>query len=150
MIVLLIGVATTVSPSVRAVVTGLMRSWFSDRTSYVTTTKQFIDNFAFGYIPEGFELVLHEDYETGSFHIYQNSDSLTLNIVMSTGKQVVNNENSTHYERVLNGRTADIYKSAESEYPNIVIIYDEPSGIIISITSEIDIDELIRIGECIN
>ena len=144
---LLLGSAMAVSPTVRALVVDFVRSWFADRTIYEAPTKGLDFGLTFGYIPAGFELILHQDDETGSVRVYQNSNAVTINIIISHGKQMIDNENSEHYQTFLNGRITDVYRSNDPKYPSAVVIYDNISGVIISITSEISIDELSKIGE---
>ena len=56
---------------------------------------------------------------------------------------------SVYYQTTVNGSIADIYESIDPSYPNTIVIYDDTSGSLITIISEIEISELIKIGESI-
>lgn len=147
----LLAAAIAVSPSVRAAVVGLVRSWFADRTIYKTQPAVIDGEFTFGYIPEGFELVEATRSENRLLNIYKNSDGESISIAISSGgEQVIDNEHSDYYQVTIVGRSADIYESNDPLYPNIVIVYMDTSNIVVSIISSVDISELVKIAENTN
>ena len=147
---ILLGATMLVSPTVRASVIDFVKSWFEDRTEYWTPEEGANYNWSFGYIPTGFELTTHQVHETDSFYIYQNSDAMPITIMVSRGKHVIDNEHSVYYQIKINNWVADIYESTDPEYSNRVMLYDDTAGVVISVTSMIIIDELIKIVENIN
>ena len=144
---ILIGAAIAVSPTVRAAVFGFVRTWFSDRTVYQPVELASHRGWTFSYIPSGFELT--EDIETDlkSLFVYQNSGGMMITINILNGKQAIDNEHSAFSYRIINGRTVDIYESNDEKYPNVIAVYDEETGDFITIYSEIEIGELIKIAE---
>ena len=147
---MLLGAAMAVSPTVRAMVIDFVRSWLPDRTVYEVPIQALDSQWSFGYIPEGFELLLHQDDETGSVRVYQNINAVTINIIISHGKQVIDNEHAEYYQTIINDRFTDVYESSNPDYPSAVMIHDRTSGVLISIISEISINELLKIVENIN
>jgi hypothetical protein len=146
----LLAAAMAVSPSVRAAVVGLVRSWFVDRTIYETQPSVIDSEFTFGYVPEGFTLMETISTENKMLHIYKNSDSVSISIAVSSGKQAVDNEHSDCYQTKIGGRIADVYESNDPLYPNIILVYMDTSDIIVSIISSFDINKLIKVAEYIN
>jgi len=147
---LLLGTLMLVSPTVRAEVIRFVRTWFEDRTEYFTPDyNNIIDKeWSFEYIPDGFELLDASETELQLFHVYQNSDNSLLMISISDGRQIIDNEHSELSHAVLeNGNSVDIYESNDSIYPSIIIVFDEASRLIITITSELPINELLMIAE---
>jgi len=146
----LLGTLMLVSPTVRAAVVDFVRSWFEDRTEYYTPDSNYnIDKeWVFEYIPDGFELLDVSKTELQLFHVYQNSDNSLLMISISDGRQAIDNEHSELSHAVLeNGNSVDIYESNDFIYPSIIIVFDETSRLIITITSELPINELLMIAE---
>lgn len=147
---ILLGALMIVSPTVRATVIDFVRSWFEDRTEYKTpdSNNNFEKEWNFEYIPNGFELIEASETEFQLFYIFQNSDNSLIMISISDGRQVIDNEHSELSHATLkNGNSADIYTSIDSMYPNNIVVFDETSRLIITITSELSIDELIMIAE---
>jgi hypothetical protein len=145
--VILLGAAMAVSPTVRAAVSNFVRSWFEDRTEYWTPEDGENKEWSFGYIPEGFELLLLDEVETNSYRVYQNAKAETIVISISTGSRIIDNEHSIFYEAVIGGRAADVYESIDPEYQHIIVLHDEESGVVISIISDIEMGTLIQIAE---
>jgi hypothetical protein len=146
----LFGATMAVSPTVRAAVVDFVRSWFEDRTVYETPDRDLHSEWEFGYIPAGFELIDKFETELHLLYIYQNDSASLLTITVSREKQVVDNEHSEFYQAVLGGRSADIYESTDPQYPSIIVVFDESSGLFITLVSELDISELVKITESIN
>jgi hypothetical protein len=143
----LLGAAMAVSPTVRAAVTDFVRSWFEDRTIYQTSGHELDREWVFEYIPEGFELSDRIINEIKQFSVYQDSNGVYIFIIISSGKQTIDNEHSDFYQTRINGKAADIYESNVRAYPNTVLVYDDRSDVFITLVSEIDIDEIIKIAE---
>jgi hypothetical protein len=146
-VTVLFGAVMAASPTVRAAVVNFVRTWLEDRTIYETPDRDMYGDWTFGYIPEGFVLIEEFDTEAHFIHIYQNDDSISISITISSGKQVVDNEHSVFYETTINGNAADIYESNNPEYPNVIVMYYETTGVVITLVSEIDVSQLIRIAE---
>jgi len=146
-VTILFGAAMAASPTVRAAVVSFVRTWLEDRTTYQVPDRDIHGDWTVGYIPEGFLLIDEEDAETHVLLVYQNNDSVSISIIISSGKKVVDNEHSVFYETTINGNAADIYESNDPLYPNMVVIHFETFGVIISLVSDIDVSELIRIAE---
>jgi hypothetical protein len=142
----LFGGTIAVSPTVRATVSGVIRSWFYDRTEYRSAVQVEEKEWVIGYIPEGFEKV--EEFEPTGLRIYENNDGVLIYIIIWDGKIEIDNEHSVFYETEINGWTADIYESNDPEYPNIIMLYGD-AGVIISINSMIELDEIIKIAASI-
>jgi len=146
----LIGAAVAVSPTVRAAVIGLVRIWLVDRVEYETPLNVKNPEWTIGYIPEGFEVIDEVVNELKSFYVYENSDGIPIMIIISSGKQIVDNEHSVYYQITVNGYSADVYESNDPQYPNMLVIYEDKTGMLITIISEISLSELTKIGENIN
>jgi len=138
------------SPTVRATVTNFVRTWFDDRTEYFVPNRDLHTEWTFGYIPEGFELVEEYDHMLLIQRVYENNDSVKIIVSISTGKAFIDNEHSDYYSTRINGNIADIYVSNDIEYPSIIVIFHEQTGMRILLISEIDISELIKVAENIS
>jgi hypothetical protein len=152
-VAVLFGAAMAASPTVRAAVSELVRSWLVDRTRYDLTDKGLSltpGEWTFGYIPEGFALIEDHQNEINITRIYQNSESKLIMLIVGTGSVVVDNEHSEYYQTKINGHTADVYESNTAAYPNNIVMYFESEHAIAALASEIEINELIKIGENIN
>ena len=147
MCTLLFGAVMAVSPTVRATVVEFVMSWFEDRTEYRVSSQEAILNRALGYMPDGFELIVFHENEAESIRIYQNEDAALISIIATGGKQVVDNEHSDYYQTTVRDRVTDVYASNDPQYPNIIVIYDDTYGHIFTITSEIELNELLKIAE---
>lgn len=145
---ILLGAIIAVSPTVRAGVIDFVRSWFEDRTEYLTPEDELSYKWSFGYFPEGFELLVEQDYGVSITSIYKNNNAL-ITVIISRGKQVLDNEHAIYYQVERNKRTIDIYESTDPLYPNIVVLHDDNTGSVISINSDINLNELIKIAESI-
>jgi hypothetical protein len=143
----ILGAAMAVSPKVRAAVVDFVRSWFEDRTEYNTRPGIVISGWTFGYIPDGFDLVANTSDEFQIVRVFRNERSETIFINIRTGSGIIDNEHSTFYQTTINGRIADIYDGNAAEDDNIIVLYDDSSGTIMTLTSSIVIDELIKIAE---
>jgi hypothetical protein len=146
-VMVLLGAAMAVSPTVRAAVVDFVRIWLSDRTRYETPYRDLDCEWTFGYIPEGFELVEKHINELTHFYVYEKSDSTLLFISVSSGAQVVDNEHSDFHHTTINGNPSDIYVTNDPLYPSIVVMYDKTNGVFITFISEIEISEIIKIAE---
>ena len=149
-LLVLLGATMAVSPTARAAVVDFVRSWFEDRTVYETPDRDLHSEWGFGYIPEGFELIDKFQTEVHILYIYQDETASLLTITVSREKQVVDNEHSEFYQVTINERLSDIYESNDPLYPSMIIIYDESSGLFVTLVSDLDITELIMIAESIN
>ena len=144
----LLGASMAVSPTVRAGVFSFVRSWFEDRTAYTSTNGKELGKWEFGYIPEGFELVLSDERGMSSTYIYENSDSVIIMIeIAAGGKKSIDNEHAEIYQIKINGRDADVYESNDPGSPNGIVLLDDVSGNIISVISHADLNETMRIAE---
>jgi len=146
-VTVVLGVTMVFSPTVRAAVVNYVRSWFEDRTQYITPERDSDTELSFDYIPEGFEQVLLQEDGSSSIRIYQNADLITISITVTKGKQVLDNEHHVFYETVINAREADVYESIDPQYPNMIVIFDDATGNIVTITSELDLSSLILIAK---
>jgi len=147
---ILLGTLMAVSPTVRAMVVDFVRSWLEDRTEYYTPSQNFDPNkeWVFEYIPEGFELIDSYKTDLHLFNVYKNPEDTLLMIFISDGKQIIDNEHSIFSQSELeNGNLIDIYESNDPDYPNNIVIFDASANLLITITSEVSIDELIKIAE---
>ena len=147
---MMLGVAMTVSPTVRAVVIDFVRSWFSDRTLYQTSDGPIGDGWTIGYIPKGFELVGEIHHDIQLTHIYENETAEVIFIDISTGQGIVDNEHSVFSQVIINGHKADVYEGISQDDNNIIVMYDDTAGVIITLSSVFDINELIKIVENIS
>ena len=148
--VILLGAAMVVSPTVRAAVIGFVSSWFEDRTEYKTPDGIVGTGWMFGYTPDGFTLSQTMDNQLQVVRVYTNDKSETIMITITTGQGIVDNEHSTFYQSAINGRVADIYEATVVNQNNIIVMYDDSEGVNITLTSSINIDELIRVAEGIS
>jgi hypothetical protein len=144
---LLLGTAMAASPTVRAAVVNFVRTWFEDRTEYQIPGSELHREWAFGYIPDGFELIEEARNELQQFYVYQNTNSTNIFITISSGRQSVDNEHSDFYQMTINGNAVDVYESNDPQYHSIIVMHDEMYGVFITLNSEIDISELIKIAE---
>jgi len=145
--VLLLGVAMTVSPTVRAAVTNFVRSWFEDRTIYTSIGDAFVGEWVFGYIPDGFELEYELTSENLIFRVFGNEYGQYLFITISASAITLDNEHHEYFETMINGHFASAYQELTGEHPNNLVIFFESQGTFIVLSSELAVDELIRIAE---
>ncbi|MDR2589529.1 MAG: DUF4367 domain-containing protein [Oscillospiraceae bacterium] len=146
----LLGTLMLASPTARAAVFDFVRSWFEDRIEYFTPDSNYDFNkkWSFEYIPDGFELLDAFETELQLFYVYQNVENTLLMISISDGRQIIDNEHSEISHAILeNGNFVDIYESNDPVYPNNIIMFDETSRVIITIISELPINELLMIAE---
>jgi hypothetical protein len=143
----LLGAAMAASPTVRAAVVSFVRTWFEDRTEYQSPERGLSREWTFCYIPSGFELIEEFKNELQQLYVYQNVDSTTLSITITSGKLAVDNEHSDFYHVVIDGNTVDVYESNNKEYPSIIVVYNEAYRVFITLVSEIEINELIKVTE---
>jgi hypothetical protein len=146
-LVVFLGAAVAVSPAVRATVVGFVASWLSDRTEYFIPEAGEIGGWSFGYIPKGFELIDAPALDGQYLYIYENADSVPLSILITAGRVIVDNEHSDHYRTTIKGNAADVYVSNTHLYPSQIVMYIEPERVFVCISSEIAIDELIKVAE---
>ena len=146
-VMILFGATVAVSTSVRAAVSNFVRSWFEDSTEYWTPESDLDHKLSLGYMPDGFELFAQQDLNTDSILKYKNSENVEINIIVSRGSHLIDNEHYTIVETVINDFAADIYESTESVYPNRIMLHENTAGVIISIISDVELDELIKIAE---
>jgi hypothetical protein len=145
---LLFGTTMAVSPTVRAVVIDFVRSWLTDRTEYWVPEKDVDNEWTFGYIPDGFKLIAEQINEAVIMQIYQRDEDLMyLTITISSGRQIIDNEHSDYYQTIINGRIADIYESNNPLYPSIIVMYEIVTNKLITLTSDLNLSELIKIAE---
>ena len=154
----LFGAVMAASPAVRVAVIEFGRSLFEDRTEYLESIQYNGYEFTLSYIPEGYELILrgddepsgtrvHQDGETESYRVYRDKDKREIRITVSGRKPSIDNEHYAFYLTTINSRAADVYEAADMQHPNIVLLYDDASGSIITLVSDIVADELIKIAE---
>ena len=148
---LLLGTLMLVSPTVRAEIINFVRTWFEDRTAYSSPDVDIEKEWTIGYVPDGFKLVDTVEHDGLLMYVYQNDSDPLLFIQISSGKIVVDNEHSDFSQATLsNGKLIDIYESNDPIYPSKVVFYDEATGLTIIVTSELAVDELIKIMENIS
>lgn len=143
----LFGATMAVLPTSRAWFMNFIRSWYEDRTVYVTPASEIDREWNFGYIPEGFELADKIDLELELVYVFKNEYSSYIHIFISSGGMSVDNENAVFSSITANERTIDIYESISHEHPNIVVLHYEHFGGNITIISEIEIERLIEIAK---
>jgi len=136
-----------ISPVIRSTVVEFVRTWQEDRTEYYMPHRDLHKDWIFGYIPDGFELVEEINFGHQLSINYRNYSSTIINISISTGSQIIDNENSVFYNTIINGNIADIYVSNSVDHPNIIVVFQEHTGTLITLISEIDVSELIKIAE---
>jgi hypothetical protein len=146
---LTLGAVMAVSPTVRAAIVRSVRSWYGDHVEY--TIRSEGDNdwvVQLGYIPKEMLLDVQSNASSQSIVMYENSESVQLFIIVAwDGTVAINNEDVTITEQYINGNKAEIYHSLEVFHPNLVLLYYEKENVIVSISSTIEIEELIRIAE---
>ena len=138
------------SPTVRATVSNFVRTWYDDRTEYYVPNRDLHTEWTLGYIPEGFELVEEYDHMLQNILVYENNDSEYIYINISTGNALIDNEHYDYYSMQTNGNITDVYISNDVEYPNMIVLIHEQTGMRIILISEIDISELIKVAESIS
>jgi len=70
-------------------------------------------------------------------------------ITISGERLIVDNEHAEFSQIILDGRSADIYEGVDPSSLNMIVIYDDMTGLFITLDSEIEIAELILIAESI-
>ena len=146
---LVLSMAMAVSPTVRAAVTNFVRSWFEDRTVYESTTNNPDGDWAFEYLPDGFCLEHEMIAEHQVSRIYKNNEK-QLFVSIANNAVTVDNEHHDFYQTVINGHLADVYEQNTGEHMNIIIAYFEEAKAIVFLSSEIAVNELIKIIENIS
>jgi len=149
-ITVLFSASMAVSPTVRASVVSFVRKWLEDRTEYHVPQSDLHRDWSFGYIPEGFELVEKNSGLLQLFLVYENIDLVKILISISTGSLIIDNEHSDFNKTTINGNDADVYVSNDPDYPNIIVMMHEQTGMKIMMQSDVDISELIKIVENIS
>jgi len=148
---LLLGTLMLVSPTVRAEIINFVRTWLEDRTIYSSPEIDIEKEWTIGYIPDGFKLVDSVEYDVALMYVYQDDNDTLLFIQISSGTIVIDNEHSDFSQATLsNGKPIDIYESNDPIYPSNVVFYDDATGLTIIISSELSVNELIRIMENIS
>jgi hypothetical protein len=145
----LLGAAMAVSPTVRATVVNLIRSWLYDRTIYQVPPHNLVlaREWTFEYIPDGFELIEQRATEHHRLFVWENYDPTEILITITTGNLIVGSEHSDIYTTVINGKVTDVYVSNDIEYGNTIVMHDNVNEVLVSLASYIDLDELIKIAE---
>ena len=144
---ILFGTTIIISPTVRAEIINFVRSWFTDRTEYWVPEKDIDDRWTFGYLPDGFELIAEQIGEAAIMQVYQRDDGIFITITISSGRQIIDNEHSDYFQTIINGRVTDVYESNDPLYPNIIVMFDYMTGKIITLISDLNLNELIMIAE---
>jgi len=139
-----------ISPTVRAAVVTFVRTWLEDRTEYYVPHSNLNQDWTVGYIPEGFELIEEVYHFLQIELVYGNDENMEIYINISTGNQIVDNEHSDFYNTIINGNIADVYVSNDEDAPNIIVMIQDLTGVLITFVSELDISELLKIAENIS
>ncbi|MDR0839249.1 MAG: DUF4367 domain-containing protein [Oscillospiraceae bacterium] len=150
-IAIVLGVAM-ISPDVRAAVYGLVRARLPDHTSYEIAGQEAASPgvWSVGWVPEGFALSEAHAGDIATW-LYDGADgvSIVVTIVGKNGKLSMDNEHSDMTQGRVNGNAADIYTSNTEGYPSHVVIYAERESAIISVVSELDVAELLRVAQSV-
>jgi hypothetical protein len=140
-------------PSARAAIIDFVRTWFGDRAEYTTlgAPDTTLGEWKIGYIPEGFEPVAKGNDGLIAFAEYSDNNSmrLSVDIYNHSGTLTLDNEHSDFRQTEINGQPADIYESNDAEYFNHIVIYAADENVIIKLSSELEISELIKIAASI-
>jgi hypothetical protein len=142
----LLGSLMAVSSGVRAAMIDFVRSWFGDRSEYTVPFDNVRDSWRFGYIPEGFELAAAGDRDH-VFREYRNGEGISIVITIGSGTNTIDNEHSHYYQTALNGHRTDIYESTAVHYPSVVLLYYESEQVMVTISADYDVNELLQIAE---
>jgi len=147
--IVLFATTMAVSPTVRAAVVGFVRTWFEDRTTYQIPDRDLSAGLTFSYIPDGFVLLEEIDLDIQLIYIFQSVDSITINVTVSSGKLIVDNEDSFYYSTTTNDFPVEVYERIDDEKLNVIIVHHESRGVYITLESEIEVAELLLIAESI-
>ena len=155
MIVLVLSVllgAAMLNPTARAYIIRVVRTVFSGYNTYTyseKTGKSIRTDWEFGYIPEGFELVVQDITVDRSYYEYENVDKAYFIILIGgdSGTIYLDNEHTDFYQLEIQGETADIYKALDGYKMNSIVWYREAHDVIILIVGMLDINECIYIAE---
>jgi hypothetical protein len=155
--VILLAGTIYIIPDARAFVTGLLHTWFPDHFEYEITGEMphaKPEDMVIGYVPEGFtltsELVLDGVLAYYTFE-NQEGDYVQIDIVTSSTRAHVDNEHNTFYQVVLeDGTTVDVYEVTDATFPNSAVKYLENFGILITVTTTLDVDEAIAVATSVS
>lgn len=115
-----------------------------------TTDSKQSDAFFPEYLPEGFRKTSEKSY--GNTIMIEYTDDAGIEILFlkrpaDTGTSLINNEDAEYKEVDINGNTAYLFE-AVSKNDNSVLLW-QSDGMVFELTSQIDSDELIHIGNSI-
>jgi hypothetical protein len=144
--------ALMLHPEARQTIINLVVTWYEDHIKYSFRDKDAAvlpQDWEFGYIPDGFTLLSEERLDDFCMFIYERSDGVLLNIIITNESRggYLDNE---HYdiERIsFKNGVADLYQSRDSVFPNKIVWYREDLRVLTAINGMISLDELLLILE---
>jgi len=146
-ITILFSAAIAISPTARAAVVNFVRTWLEDRTIYHVPQQNLDRDWSFGYIPDGFELIIEETNELQKIFIWEDENLSPIFIAITTGDAAIDNEQYNLYTTTINGNIVDIYESMDEEYPNMIVIHDKQNGVLITLWAYLEISIITKIAE---
>ena len=153
--ILLVGTIYII-PDARAFVSGLLHTWFPDHFQYEITGETpnaKPEDMVIGYIPDGFDLTNEFTLEgINAYYMFETqTDNIHVDITASATRVHLDNEHSTFYQLVLDdGSVVDAYEASKAAFPSSVVKYFDDVGILITVTTTLDIDEAIAVIASIN
>jgi hypothetical protein len=102
------------------------------------------------YLPEGFKEISTESYGNTVMITYSNTAGIEIRFKQrpaGTGTSLIDNENTDYKEVEINGNKAYLFEAMTKDDYSILLWQSE--GIVFELTSQISIDELVRIGNSI-
>ena len=138
-------------PAARAWVKEIIVTWFGDHNEYSYSDqsgKPISGDWDFEYIPEGFELSFEVQDPFIHIYEYQNikGELLTVEITADTVKPHIDNEHYKYSNVKVGDYDADVYASTNPQWSNRMLYYDNNSEVLIQVSGDIDIDEIVNIA----
>ena len=143
---------------VRAAVVAWFKEAFGTYTTYWFTSEdqRVLPKYELAWIPNDCKLIHFDSSERMGIMVYQdsNTNGFTLNYTLADDKSqltIYSFDGNHEFEVVaINGMHGELYLSDNTEDPHALLWYDEENGVILSITSNLNPNDIIHIANNIN
>jgi len=142
-------------PVARAWAKEIIITWFSDHNEYSyneQSGEHIYGDWQLEYIPKGFELF--SEIHDALIHIYEYQNDkgnlLTVEISADTVKPHIDNEHYKYSNVQIRDFIGDLYASTDSQWSNHLLYFDSNRAVLVHISGDIEIDEIINVAKGIN
>ncbi len=108
---------------------------------------QQMDIFRPAYLPEGYKKISEEIYGNSALLVYSNESDTEIVLKQrkaEEGTSLIDNENTNYTEVDISGNTAYLFKAVKDDNYNVLLW--KSHDVVFELTSKVNSDELIRIG----